>query len=128
MKGRYNRPQGRSGISSRFSSAVVGRRSLAAYVIREHNRGRHLNEILEDRYVKNRLGPQQLARLLDRPEVMNAIGDDPIADPLRVDREAARLELCSDIALARALDRRRADREVPRGDPFDLKTTRSSSD
>jgi hypothetical protein len=49
---------------------------VAAYVIREHDRGRNLAEILEDRYVQNRLGPQQIARLLDRPEVIKAIGND----------------------------------------------------
>jgi hypothetical protein len=53
---------------------------VAAYVIREHDRGRNLAEILEDRYVQNRLGPQQIARLLDRPEVIKAIGNDTIAD------------------------------------------------
>ena len=52
---------------------------VAAYVIREHDRGRDLGEILEDRYVQNRLTPQQRARLLDRPEVIKAIGTDGIA-------------------------------------------------
>ena len=51
---------------------------VAAYVIREHDRGRALSEILEDRYVKNRLSAQQQARLLDRPEVIHAIGGDMI--------------------------------------------------
>ena len=53
---------------------------VAAYVIREHDRGRNLAEILEDRYVQNRLTPEQRARLLDRPEVIKAIGNDTIAD------------------------------------------------
>jgi hypothetical protein len=52
---------------------------VAAYVIREHDRGRDLAEILEDRYVQNRLGPDQRSRLLDRPEVIKAIGNDTIA-------------------------------------------------
>jgi hypothetical protein len=51
---------------------------LAAYVIREHERGRSLAEILEDRYVLNRTTPQQRARLLDRPDVIRAIGDDVV--------------------------------------------------
>jgi hypothetical protein len=51
---------------------------VAAYVIREHDRGRDLAEILEDRYVQNRLNPQQRARLLDRPEIVKAIGQDSI--------------------------------------------------
>ena len=53
---------------------------VAAYVIREHDRGRDLAEILDDRYVQNRLTPDQRARLLDRPEVIKAIGQDTIED------------------------------------------------
>ena len=53
---------------------------VAAYVIREHDRGRDLAEILEDPYVQNRSSPEQRARLLDRPEVIQAIGKDMIAD------------------------------------------------
>ena len=56
---------------------------VAAYVIREHDRGRDLAEILEDRYVQNRLTPEQRARLLDRPEVVKAIGGDRIAGATR---------------------------------------------
>ncbi len=51
---------------------------LAAYVIREHERGRSLEEILEDRYLINRTTASQRARLLDRPEVIRAIGADSI--------------------------------------------------
>jgi hypothetical protein len=47
---------------------------VASYVIREHSRGRTLAEILEDRYVQNRLTPEAQRRLLDRPEVIHAIG------------------------------------------------------
>jgi hypothetical protein len=47
---------------------------VATYVIREHQRGRALEEILQDRYVQNRLTPAQQARLLDRPEIVHAIG------------------------------------------------------
>ena len=53
---------------------------VAAYVIREHDRGRDLAEILDDRYVQNRLNPDQRARLLDRPEIIKAIGKDTIQD------------------------------------------------
>ena len=50
---------------------------VAQYVIREHGRGRALAEILEDKYVVNRLqSPQQRAALLDRPEVVHAVGAD----------------------------------------------------
>ena len=53
---------------------------VAAYVIREHDRGRDLAQILEDRYVQNRLTPDQRMRLLDRPEVVKALGDDTVAN------------------------------------------------
>ncbi len=49
---------------------------VAAYVVREHDRGRSLKEILEDPYVRNRCSEQGVARLLDRPDVLKAIGDD----------------------------------------------------
>jgi hypothetical protein len=52
---------------------------VAQYVIREHDRGRSLSEILEDKYVINRLqSPTQRARLLDRPEIMQAVGGDMV--------------------------------------------------
>jgi hypothetical protein len=47
---------------------------VASYVIREHSRGRKLAEVMEDSYVQNRLTPEQQKRLLDRPEVVHAIG------------------------------------------------------
>jgi hypothetical protein len=52
---------------------------LAAYVIREHERGRALNDILDDPYVTNRAQPQEVARLLDRPEVIHALGESTVA-------------------------------------------------
>jgi len=51
---------------------------VAAYVIREHERGRALDEILDDPYVSNRLSPQQRARLLDRQDIIRAIGHDTV--------------------------------------------------
>ena len=48
---------------------------IATYVIREHERGRSLSEILEDPYIRNRCTPQEIARLLDRPEVIRALGE-----------------------------------------------------
>jgi len=51
---------------------------LAAYVIREHDRGRPLEEILNDRYILNRTTPSQLQRLLDNPELIRALGNDTI--------------------------------------------------
>jgi hypothetical protein len=56
-----------------------GEERVAQYVIREHDRGRPLAEILEDKYVVNRLQtPQQRARLLDRPEILQAVGGDMV--------------------------------------------------
>ena len=52
---------------------------VAAYVIREHERGRALAEILEDPYVRNRCTPQEVKRLLDRPELIRALGDDVVS-------------------------------------------------
>jgi len=55
----------------------AGEERVAQYVIREHDRGRPLSEILEDRYVVNRLeSPEKRARLLDRPEIIQAVGGD----------------------------------------------------
>jgi hypothetical protein len=51
-----------------------GEDRIAAYVIREHERGRPLTEILDDPYIKNRTTPQERERLLDRPEVVRALG------------------------------------------------------
>ena len=50
--------------------------SLAAYVIREHRAGRPLQEILDDQYLKNRATDEQRLRLLDRPDVIRAVGED----------------------------------------------------
>jgi hypothetical protein len=47
---------------------------VAAYVIREHERGRRLNEVLEDPYVRNRVSDAEVGRLLERPEVIDALG------------------------------------------------------
>jgi hypothetical protein len=52
---------------------------VVAYLIREHERGRSLAEILDDPYVKNRTTPLERERLLDRPEVIRALGDDGVA-------------------------------------------------
>ena len=53
---------------------------VARYVIREHERGRALDEILQDRYVQNRLTPDQQKRLLDRPEIAGAASPQAIEE------------------------------------------------
>ena len=56
---------------------------LARYVVREYARGRSLNDVLDDAYVRNRSTPHERARLLERPELVTAIGEQALAD-LRV--------------------------------------------
>jgi hypothetical protein len=51
---------------------------VIAYLTREHARGRRASEILQDRYVQNRLTPQQQNRLLDRPDVIRALGQQDV--------------------------------------------------
>jgi len=53
---------------------------LARYVLREHARGRSLREVLEDPYVRNRSSDGERARLLERPEIVAAIGERAVAD------------------------------------------------
>jgi hypothetical protein len=60
-----------------------GEDRVTAYVLREHERGRALSEILDDPYIRNRLTPEERARLLDRPEIIRAVGDDIAADAKR---------------------------------------------
>ncbi len=64
------------GLFSFLGARSTQEERIAAYVIREHDRGRALTDILEDPYVRNRCSAAQIARLLDRPDVMKAIGDD----------------------------------------------------
>ncbi len=68
-----------SGFKNIFSflfSKGSAEEHVARYVIREHERGRSLTEILEDKYVQNRLTPEQQRRLLDRPEIIQAFSGD----------------------------------------------------
>jgi hypothetical protein len=64
------------GTFSFLSSRSQAEERIAQYVIREHHRGRPLAEILQDHYVTNRCTPEQIRRLLDRPDVVHALGDD----------------------------------------------------
>ena len=74
-------PVGAIGRFFRSVFSFLGTRStqeerVAAYLIREHDRGRTLDDILDDPYVRNRCSPPEIARVLDRPDVLKAIGDD----------------------------------------------------
>jgi hypothetical protein len=64
------------GLVSFIGTRSTQEERVAAYVIREHDRGRSLDDILDDPYVRNRCSPREVARLLDRPDVIKAIGDD----------------------------------------------------
>jgi hypothetical protein len=64
------------GAFSFLTTRSQGEERIAQYVIREHRRGRPLQEILQDNYVTNRCTPEQIRRLLDRPEVIHAVGED----------------------------------------------------
>jgi hypothetical protein len=61
--------------------------ALAAYIVREHRQGRSLEEILEDPYLKNRATDEQRLRLLVRPEVIRAVGEDTAAEVAQQVRE-----------------------------------------
>lgn len=50
------------------------------YVLREHRKGRAFAEILEDPYVQTWSTPDERARLLERPNVVAALGEQAIAD------------------------------------------------
>ena len=68
-----------SGFKNMFSflfSRGSAEEHVARYVVREHGRGRSLSETLEDKYVQNRLTPEQQRRLLDRPEIIEAFSHD----------------------------------------------------
>jgi hypothetical protein len=58
-----------------LSSRTQSEERIAQYVIREHHRGRPLQDILEDHYVTNRLSAEQTKRLLDRPDMLHALGE-----------------------------------------------------
>ena len=63
---------------------------LAEYVLRECSLGRSLEDILADPYIRNRSTPVERARLLERPEVVEAVGERVIADMKHsLDREPA---------------------------------------
>jgi len=52
---------------------------VITYLLREHARGRDVENVLDDPYVRNRTTPEERARLLEQPEVVAAIGDQALA-------------------------------------------------
>jgi hypothetical protein len=69
-----------AGVFSFLGTRTKGEEMVATYLIREHRRGRDVAQILDDPYVKNRCTPQQVDRLLERPEVVHALGETAIAE------------------------------------------------
>lgn len=70
-----------SGFKNMFSflfSRGSAEEHVARYIVREHDRGRSLGEILEDKYVQNRLNAEQQRRLLDRPELIESFSGDTL--------------------------------------------------
>jgi len=49
------------------------------YVLREHRKGRAFAEILDDPYVRAWSTAEERARLLERPEIVSAVGSSAIA-------------------------------------------------
>jgi hypothetical protein len=71
------------GLRNPFSFLFVSSRReqyLAQYVLREHARGRSLEDVLADPYVRNRSTEEDRLRLLERPEVVAALGDRDVAE------------------------------------------------
>lgn len=68
------------GAFSFLSARSQAEERIAQYVIREHRRGRPLSEVLQDHYVTNRMSPEQVKRLLDRPEVIHELGEELVTD------------------------------------------------
>ena len=70
------------GVFSFLGSSSSQEERVAAYLVREHDRGRSLNDILADPYVRNRCSEREVARVLERPDVIKALGED-IAEEAR---------------------------------------------
>jgi hypothetical protein len=66
---------------TRFFGRFTGARredQLARYIIAECRRGRDLHDVLDDPYVTNRADPTTIQRLMDHPELVNALGTDSV--------------------------------------------------
>ena len=73
-------------LSNPFSFLFATRgaeEQVAVYLVREHKRGRILTDIVDDPYVRNRCTERDLARVLERPEIVQAFGDDIVAEQMQ---------------------------------------------
>jgi hypothetical protein len=69
------------GFISRTLTRLIGARqedALVRYIVGEAGRGRMLGDILDDPYVRNRSDDTTVHRILDRPELVNAVGRDAV--------------------------------------------------
>jgi len=66
-------------LSRLFGHAGRSEDAVARYVIAEAASGRMLDEVLTDSYVANRLDKAGIASLLDRKDVVDAVGGDAVA-------------------------------------------------
>ena len=80
--------KGRNPFRLLFGSSSRREDFLTRYVVREHARGRNLAEIFDDPFVRNRSTPEERRRLLDRPEVVAALGENALEDLRRAVRSA----------------------------------------
>ena len=65
--------------ASKGPRGISKEEALAAYIVREHRSGRMLEDIIDDPYLKNRSTEEQRLRLLERPDVIRAVGEDTAA-------------------------------------------------
>ena len=66
----------RSFLQNPFSFLFAKSRTedvVIAYLLREHGAGRHVDDILQDPYVQNRLSAEQRKRMLSRADVIQAL-------------------------------------------------------
>jgi hypothetical protein len=73
-------------LSNPFSFLFVSSRReryLAEYISREAARGRSLDDVLADPYVRNRSTPEERARVLELPQIVEAVGEHAVAEMKR---------------------------------------------
>ena len=86
--GLFSRLFGKSEGERETPKGISKEEALAAYVVREHRGGRSLNDILDDPYLKNRSTEVERLRLLERADVIRAVGEDTAAMAVEQVRQA----------------------------------------
>ena len=74
-------------IRKLVNTASAKHKRLIEYVVRQLRGGRHLEQVLEDPYVTNRLSPLDRRALLEEPEVVEAAHDE-VLQRMRAQLEA----------------------------------------